>query len=168
MISRISRYFGEIKKQLNKKCKTINNLNEGQLKDELVEYFNRIIDDHNNTKIPILNKLRTAKHDIGEHDIDEIEKILNEVKGFAKGFKDSEILIETLKDEFIYANKHIEELNKKYKEILKKTSVGDNLSLLDDFLEDKELDVSYLTDNIDKIKNLLEYDLINIKLKKNV
>jgi hypothetical protein len=158
--------FDEIKKQLSAISKKITGLNENELKDELSRTFTEIIDDYSNTKIPILSK---PKLNILPIDIEKIDSKLKGIHGFINNINESNNLVETLNEQFEHLIRLVEEVSQMYKGLLENTDVGAYLPFLDNIKKDGDkIEAKYLQENLDEIKILLEYDLINIDIRKNI
>ena len=158
--------FTKLKKQLSVISKKIMGLNESGLKDELDGVFKEIINDYEKTKIPILKK---PKLNILSTDIENINSKLEGIHGFINNINESNNLVETLNEQFEHLIRLVKEVSQMYKRLLENTDVGVYLPFLDTIKKDGDkIEAKYLQENIDKIKILLEYDLINIDIRKNI
>jgi hypothetical protein len=142
-------------------------LNDNNPKEIIVEYFSNITSDFEGKKIEILKKLKT--------DVEEIEKIkkgVEEINNFIENINKSENLLDALNDEFV--NGILGSYNyvkDEFTSAIERSDIKDDLDFLYDINSDEwQLNKSDLEEyeNLERFKRLLEYDLINLTLTKNI
>lgn len=159
--------IAKIKFRFEKAANKIGALNDNNPKETIVEYFSNITSDFEGKKIEILKKLKT--------DVEEIEKIkkgVEEINNFIKNIKKSENLLDALNDEFV--NGILGSYNyvkDEFTSAIERSDIKDDLDFLYDINSDEwQLNKSDLEEyeNLERFKRLLEYDLINLTLTKNI
>ena len=157
--------ISKIKTTYTKVEKSINTLEENNPKEIIVNYFSNIASDFENTKIGILKKLKIA-----DSEIEKIESAVVEIKSFTDNINTSENLLDALNDDFIDGILgSYDYIKKEFTTAIEKSDIKDDLEYLDEISSDEYvLNKTDLWDNIERFKMLLEYDLININLTKNI
>lgn len=157
--------ISKIKTNYTKVEKTINSLEENNPKDEIVSFFENIISDFENKKIGILKKLKTD-----DSIIEKIEGAVVEIQSFIENINNSDNLLNALNDDFVDGVLvSYDYIKKEFTSAIEKSDIKDDLQYLDEISsEEYVLSKTDLEDNIERFKNLLEYDLININLTKNI
>jgi len=155
----------KIKSRFVKTANKIGTLYDDNPKETIVECFSNIISDFENKKIEILKKLKT--------DSSEIEKIKTavvEIISFIHNIQISENLVDALNDDFIDGILgSYDYIKKEFTSAIEQSDIKDDLEYLDEISsEGYVLCKNDLEINLDRFKRLLEYDLININLKKNI
>lgn len=155
----------KIKSRFVKTANKIGTLDDDNPKETIVECFSNIISDFENKKIEILKKLKT--------DSSEIEKIKTavvEINSFIHNIQISENLVDALNDDFIDGILgSYDYIKKEFTSAIEQSDIKDDLEYLDEISsEGYVLCKNDLEINLDRFKRLLEYDLININLKKNI
>lgn len=155
----------KIKSRFTKAEKKIRTLADDNPKEKIVEYFTNITSDFENKKIEILKKLKTDNSKI-----DEIETAIGEIKSFIGTINDSNNLLDALNDDFISGILgSFEHMKKQFTSAIEKSDMKDDLEYLDKISNNEYmLKTTDLDTNLERFKRLLEYDLINIKLTKNI
>lgn len=155
----------KIKSRFVKTANKIEALDEDNPKEKIVEYFSNITSDFENKKIEILKKLKTA-----EPEIKKIKTAVKEINSFIENINNTENLLDALNDDFIDGILgSYDYIKKEFTSAIEKSDIKDDLDYLDEISSDEYiLSKTDLIDNIERFKRLLEYDLININLTKNI
>lgn len=162
--------ISKIKSNYTKIEKKINSFLESNHKDDVVHYFLNITNDYKDKRIGILKKLK-----VDDSEINKIEIEIGFIESIIQTIKTSDDLLESLITELVegilspeasysYITKEFSKAieNSKIKDDYKyfKEWNDDGFSITRETLENRE--------EIDRLKRLLEYDLININLTKNI
>jgi hypothetical protein len=121
--------------------------------------------DFENKKIEILKKLKTDNSEI-----EKIESAVEEINSFIDNIDNSDNLLEALNDDFVDGILgSYEYIKKEFTSAIEKSDIKEDLEYLDKISNDEYvLSKSDLETNLERFKRLLEYDLININLTKNI
>lgn len=157
--------ISKIRTTYTKVEKSINSLEENNPKEIIVEDFSTITSDFENKKIEILKKLKIA-----DSEIEKIESAVVEINSFINNINTSENLLDALNDDFVDGILgSYDYIKKEFTTAIEKSDIKDDLEYLDEISSDEYvLNKTDLGDNIERFKRLLEYDLININLTKNI
>ena len=157
--------ISKIKTTYTKVEKSINTLEENNPKDDIVNYFSNITSDFENKKIEILKRLKTD-----ESEIEKIESAVVEINSFIENIDNSDNLLDALNDDFVDGILgSYDYIKKEFTSAIEKSDIKADLEYLDEIISDEYvLSKTDLEDNIERFKKLLEYDLININLTKNI
>lgn len=157
--------ISRIKINYTKVEKSIKALEESNLKDDIVTYFQNISSDYEGKKIEILKKLK-----IESSAVEKIKSAVDEINNFIDNIEESENLLEALNEDFVNGILgSYEYIKKEFTSAIEKSDIKDDLSFLEGINSDGyQLNKSDLERNLDRFKRLLEYDLININLTKNI
>jgi len=145
--------------------KSIKTLEENNPKDDVVSYFQSITSDYKEKKIEILKKLKTDNSEVGK-----IESAVEEINSFIDNIVESENLLEALNEDFVNGIiGSYEYIKKEFTAAIEKSDIKDELSFLEGIKSDGYLfSLTDFNGNLERFKKLLEYDLINITLTKNI
>lgn len=157
--------ISKIKTTYTKVEKSINSLVENNPKDDIVNYFSNITSDFENKKIEILKRLKT-----NDTEIEKIERAVVEINSFIENIDNSDNLLDALNDDFVDGILgSYDYIKKEFTSAIEKSDIKDDLEYLDEIISDEYvISKTDLEDNIERFKKLLEYDLININLTKNI
>lgn len=157
--------ISKIKNNYTKAEKAIKTLEESSLKEDIVNYFQTITSDYEGKKIEILKKLK-----IESSEVEKIKSAVDEINRFIDNIKESENLLEALNVDFVNGIlESYEYIKKEFTAAIEKSDIKDDLGFLDGIYSDGyQLNKSELDTNLERFKRLLEYDLININLTKNI
>jgi hypothetical protein len=157
--------ISEIKSIYLKIEKLVNALEENNPKDDVVNYFENIVSDYEAKKIGILNKLNTD-----DSEIEKIENAVTEINNFIENIKITDNLLDALNDDFVDGIlDSYDYIKTEFSSAIEKSDIKDDLNYLEEISsEEYKLSKTDLEDNIERFKRLLEYDLININLTKNI
>ena len=157
--------ISKIKTTYTKVEKSINSLEENNPKDDIVNYFSNITSDFKNKKIEILKRLKTA-----DSEIEKIENAVVEINNFIENIDNSDNLLDALNVDFVDGIlDSYDYIKKEFTSAIEKSDIKDDLNYLEGISSDEYvLSKTDLEDNIKRFKRLLEYDLININLTKNI
>lgn len=157
--------ISKIKTTYTKVEKSINSLEENNPKDDIVNYFSNITSDFENKKIEILKRLKTS-----DSEIKKIESAVVEIKSFIENIKITDNLLDALNDDFVDGILgSYDYIKKQFTSAIEKSDIKEDLTYLEEISsEEYKLSKSDLETNLDRFKKLLEYDLININLTKNI
>jgi hypothetical protein len=155
----------KIKSRFTKIANKIGTLDDDNPKETIVEYFSNIALDFENKKIEILKKLKTDNSEI-----EKIESAVEEINSFIDNIDNSDNLLEALNDDFVDGILgSYEYIKKEFTSAIEKSDIKEDLEYLDKISNDEYvLSKSDLETNLERFKRLLEYDLININLTKNI
>ena len=155
----------KIKSRFVKNANKIGTLEDDNPKECITEYFSNITSDFENKKIEILKKLKTA-----DSEIEKIESAVGEINSFIENIDDSDNLLDALNDDFVDGILgSYDYIKKEFTSAIEKSDIKDDLNYLEEISsEEYKLSKTDLEDNIERFKRLLEYDLININLTKNI
>lgn len=157
--------ISKIKTTYTKVEKSINSLEENNPKDDIVNYFSNITSDFENKKIEILKRLKTS-----DSEIKKIESAVVEIKSFIENIKITDNLLDALNDDFVDGILgSYDYIKKQFTSAIEKSDIKEDLTYLEEISSEAyKLSKSDLETNLDRFKKLLEYDLININLTKNI
>ena len=156
----------KIQKQFKKKCKNIDELEEDGLITDINNYCNNVVNDYNNKKIKILEKLN-----VNDKDIQSIKDNLPKIQSFSENLASNDNLLSDLAITLIGFVELVIRNNHQYLVLLENSPINNDLPFLDIFDQSGEgenIDNRFLIENIEVIKRLLELDLITLTGKKNV
>ena len=155
----------KIKSRFVKIANKIGTLEDDNPKESIVEYFSSITADFENKKIEILNRLK-----IDSEIINKIKVDITAIDDNIETINNSNNLLDALNDEFIEGILgSCVYIKKEFTSAIEKSDIKDDLEYLDEISSDEYvLSKADLEDNIERFKRLLEYDLININLTKNI
>jgi len=155
----------KIKSRFVKIANKIGTLEEDNPKETIVEYFSNITLDFENKKIEILNKLK-----IDSEIINKIKVDITAIDDNIKTINNSNNLLDALNDEFIEGILgSYDYIKKEFTSAIEKSDIKEDLNYLEKISsEEYKLSKSDLETNLERFKRLLEYDLININLTKNI
>ncbi|WP_340113671.1 hypothetical protein [Maribellus mangrovi] len=157
--------ISKIKTAYAKVEKSINSLEENNPKESILEFFSSITLDFEHKKIEILRKLKTEVSDV-----EKIEGAVEEIKSFIENIKITDNLLDALNDDFVDGILgSYDYIKKEFTSAIEKSDIKDDLEYLDEISSDEYLlSKAVLETNLERFKRLLEYDLININLTKNI
>ena len=155
----------KIKSRFVKTANKIATLDDDNPKETIIEYFSNITSDFENKKIEILKKLKTDNSEI-----EKIKTAVEEINNFIVNIENSENLLDALNDDFVDGILgSFEYIKKEFTSAIEKSDIKEDLDYLDKISSDANvLSKSDLETNLERFKRLLEYDLININLTKNI
>lgn len=155
----------KIKSRFVKTANKIATLDDDNPKETIIEYFSNITSDFENKKIEILKKLKTDNSEI-----EKIKTAVEEINNFIVNIENSENLLDALNDDFVDGILGSSEyIKKEFTSAIEKSDIKEDLDYLDKISSDGNvLSKSDLETNLERFKRLLEYDLININLTKNI
>ena len=155
----------KIKSRFVKTSNKIATLDDDNPKETIIEYFSNITSDFENKKIEILKKLKTDNFEI-----EKIKTAVEEINNFIVNIENSENLLDALNDDFVDGILgSFEYIKKEFTSAIEKSDIKEDLDYLDKISNDTNvLSKSDLETNLERFKRLLEYDLININLTKNI
>jgi len=155
----------KIKSRFVKIANKIGTLEEDNPKETIVEYFSNIKLDFENKKIEILNKLK-----IDSEIINKIKVDITAIDNNIETINNSNNLLDALNDEFIEGILgSYDYIKKEFTSAIEKSDIKEDLNYLEKISsEEYKLSKSDLETNLERFKRLLEYDLININLTKNI
>lgn len=155
----------KIKSRFVKTANKIATLDDDNPKETIIEYFSNITSDFENKKIEILKKLKTDNSEI-----EKIKTAVEEINNFIVNIENSENLLDALNDDFVDGILgSFEYIKKEFTSAIEKSDIKEDLDYLDKISNDANvLSKSDLETNLERFKRLLEYDLININLTKNI
>jgi len=143
---------------------SIGDLAEIRSKKEFCESLAGFADEYATVKVPILEKLR-----VDQVDITSILDLLPSLRQHIENVQSEDPLLTGLSEYYEYIIKKIDQINKKYAEILETSSAHDALPFFNDIPEEgKAVDADSLAENFEMIKTLAQYDLIKINIDKSV
>ncbi|WP_298286836.1 hypothetical protein [uncultured Lutibacter sp.] len=155
----------KIKSSFVKTANKIGTLADDNPKETIVNYFSNITSDFENKKTGILKKLK-----IDDSEIEKIESAVAEINSFIENITNSENLLDALNDDFVDGIlSSYDYIKKEFTSAIEKSDIKEDLEYLDKISSDEYvLSKLDLENNLERFKRLLEYDLININLTKNI
>lgn len=158
--------IGKIRSAFSKSENSLATLKSENPKGSIVDFFNNSITDFRDKKIVILSKLN-----IDQENITTINKSIDEIERFNESIANSDSnLLETLNEDFLDgilgSYKHI---NDEFTKAIENTEIKNDLIYLNSINQEGTiLSKEDLKNETDRLTRLLEYDLININLTKNI